>query len=184
MPSRLCLFLKACLHLTRTVRVRHHCSVRKSLVRQKRHLRLNNTHWLWCWPAWEAPETTNPTLHFTCCSLDQSEAAFGSEDFPGSRWRYQGDIVEALAERLSLHRSVCDTAHLSGVLCPKGTQPSICLLSASSARVTCPPTSIADRAQALARLCSMQPGCSSLGSIVSALKLAAVSSFLHSFLES
>ena len=110
-----------------------------------------------------------------CCSLDQSESAFGSEDFPGSRWTYQADIAEALAERLYLQQAACeDRAHLIGLHSTNGRQQSLCLLSSSSAKALSPPTSIADRAPVLARLHSMLPCCSPLTDIASALKLAVV----------
>ncbi|CAL5222142.1 g4463 [Coccomyxa viridis] len=105
--------------------------------------------------------------------LDQSEAAFGSEDFPGSRWQYQVDIVEALAERLYLQQAACqDRAHLTGLHCTSGKQRSLCHLSSSSAKTLSPPTPIAGRAAALAALHSLLPCCAPSSNTVSALKLA------------
>ena len=109
------------------------------------------------------------------CSLDQSEAAFGSEDFPGSRWRYQAGIVEALAERLYFqHGAQADKAHLSAARSLRGAQHSLCMLSGTSAKLLCPPAPLTERAAVLARLHGLQPCCGASSNLAFALKLAAV----------
>ena len=83
----------------------------------------------------------------------------------------QADIVQALAERLSLQQGPCgDTGHLTPLHSPDGRQQSFCMLSSDRARVLCPPTLLADRAVNLARLHSMLPCSCPPSGAVSALK--------------
>ena len=115
------------------------------------------------------------------CSLDQTEAAFRSEDFPGDRWSFQLDVMEALAERLHLQDDLCrDAAHLAGRHCAFEQQHSICALSASRAKLLCPPARLSDRAQCMAALRGMLPDSrNSSASLTSVLRLAAVGPFAH-----
>ena len=109
-------------------------------------------------------------------SLDQTEAAFRSEDFPGNRWSCQLDVMEALAERLHLQDDPYrDAARLAGRGCTSARQHKLCAVSASCAKLLCPPAFLSDRAQCMARLRGMLPVSRSAGaSLTPVLRLAAV----------
>lgn len=85
--------------------------------------------------------------------------------------------MEALTERLCLQHDLCrDTAHLVGRRCAFKQQHSLCALSASCAKLLCPPTRLSDRANCMAGLRSTLPLSRNSGaSLTSALRLAAVS---------
>ena len=85
--------------------------------------------------------------------------------------------MDALAERLHLQHDLCpDAAHLAGRRCTFRQHHSLCALSASRAKLLCPPTRLSDRAQCMARLRGMLPVSKGLNaSLTSVLRLAAVS---------
>ena len=105
-------------------------------------------------------------------SVDNSEAAFLAEDFPGSRWSYQCKAVAAIAESLALFSG----AQLAGSPGSRASPQHLCIVACGARpSLVHPPCPLADTRSALAALQQQQHaaegGQQDLGA---ALRLAAV----------
>ena len=107
--------------------------------------------------------------------MDNSEAAFLAEDFPGSRWRYQCCAVAAIAESLALLLG----AQLAGSAGVQASPQQLCIVACGAhPRLVHPPCPLANAHSALAALQQQQHaadgGQQDLGA---ALRLASVRPF-------
>lgn len=116
--------------------------------------------------------------HSVChCSVDNSECAILSEDFPGSRWHFQREAVTALCQRYMLCSAATeDAGHVRAFSQLQGKRDvqSICIAGCGDGKVILPPTPLADRTAALSALMRDPKAANPANKLAASLRLAGV----------
>lgn len=108
------------------------------------------------------------------CSVDNSESAFLSEDFPGSRWMYQRQAVTSLCAHYAIQSAdSTDTAHITADHAQR-SMGSMCVVAAGNAKLQHPPSPLRERESLMSSLLSMRMTEGPRSEFLSALRLAAV----------
>ncbi len=109
------------------------------------------------------------------CSVDNSESAFLSEDFPGSRWWYQRQATNSLCAHYALQNgNRTDEAHITHRQ-TRASKGRMCIIAAGDAKLHHPPSDLQGCDVAQASLFSLQMAEGQKSQYSSALRLAAVS---------
>ena len=107
-------------------------------------------------------------------SVDNSESAFLSEDFPGSRWWYQRQAANSLCAHYAIQSNGSDGAHIRSNR-SSSSRGLMCIVAAGDAKLHHPPSPLKGCDSALASLSSLRMSDGQQSQYSSALRLAAVS---------
>lgn len=108
------------------------------------------------------------------CSVDNSEAAFLNEDYPGTRWRYQRQALISLCRHYALQSGDSKEAAHTISRQPRAGMSSMCVVAAGSARLQHPPCPVRESDAALASLLNLEMAEGLHSQYQKALLLAAV----------